>query len=110
PNGGERTAEQVGALIGGDDSVYFANSEGGRWITLDGEALDPPAPWPFSGPVRYAPGGEEEHFAHAAPVAGTPFSMVAAVPLTTVLARPALFLRRGGLTVALLLLAGAAAA
>src|SRR5690606_35302927 len=108
--GGAGTAAQVETLIGRDLSVFFANTSGGPWVALDGRVVPAPSHWPFSGASRYVDASGAEHFAHAAAVPGSPWSVVTDVPVRMVLGRPSTFLRRSLLAGLLLSLAGAAGA
>jgi signal transduction histidine kinase len=108
--GNPATARQVQALIGEGITIYYANTAGGPWIGLDGSVGPAPRPAPFTGAARYRRPGGGEWFGHAAPVPGTPWSIVAEEPLESVLASPSHFLRRGGLAALLLCVAAAVGA
>jgi signal transduction histidine kinase len=105
--GSAATAKQLQLLIGDGIALFYANAAGGdEWIALDGTVGPAPREWPFAEAVRYRR-GSADHFGHAAPIPGTPWSIVAEEPLSVVMARPDSFLRRSVLA-AVLLCAGAA--
>jgi len=108
--GNAATAGQVQKLIGGNVSIYYANTAGGPWIALDGSVGPAPRAAPFTGAARYRRPGGGERFGHATPIPGTPWSVVAEEPLRAVMASPEAFLRRSMAAAALLCLAAAAAA
>jgi signal transduction histidine kinase len=107
PVGGANTARQVEALLGRSITLFFANTAGGDWVGLGGDVVPAPAPWPFAGAARYRLRAGGEHFAHAAAIPRTPWSVVAQQPVEAVLARPDTFLRRSIVAALLLSLAGA---
>jgi len=108
--GSRATAKQVQTLIGDGIDVFYANTAGGDWIGLDGNVVRSPRAWPFAGEARYRQGRGAELFGYAAPIPGTPWSIVAAEPLPAVLARPNAFLRHTAVAAVLLCLAAALAA
>jgi signal transduction histidine kinase len=108
--GSGSSAQQVRTLIGDGIDVFYANTAGGDWIGLDGKVAPSPRAWPFAGAARYRHGRGAEHYGYAAPVPGTPWSIVAQEPLAAVLARPNAFLRHTVLAALLLCLAAALAA
>lgn len=106
--GGENPIQ---AILGPDAELILANdSAAGPWTTLGGDPLTPPASWPFSGAGEYDSGAGETYYVHAQPLAVTPWQVVARTPESAVLARPNSFLRRAGMAILLLTLAGAAGA
>jgi signal transduction histidine kinase len=108
PLGTASSARQVEALLGRNVTLFFANTAGGSWVSMDGSVAPPPAPWPFAGAARYGRHGSGGgHFAHATAIPGTPWSVVARQPVSAVLARPDTFLRRSALAALALSLAGA---
>jgi len=108
--GSAAVAEQVRTLIGDGIDVYYANTAGGDWIGLDGKVVPPPRAWPFAGEARYRHARGAEHYGYAAPIPGTPWTVVAEEPLAAVLARPNAFLRHSVVASLLLCLAAALAA
>jgi len=107
--GNRSTARQVQDLIGKGIAIYYANTAGGPWVGLDGR-VGPAPRAPFAGAARYRRPAGGVRFGHAAPIPGTPFTIVAEEPLATVLASPRHFLRRGGLAALLLCLVAAVGA
>ena len=108
--GSPAAAKAVETLVGGGISVYYANAAaGGDWTALDGSLVRAPAAWPFSTAARYRR-GHADALADAAPIPGTPWSIVAEEPLAAVLAGPDAFLRRSALAALLLCLASGVAA
>jgi len=107
PVGTPSSARQVEALLGRSVTLFFVNTAGGSWVSMDGAVTPPPATWPFAGASRYASPDGGEHFAHAAAIMGTPWSVVVQQPVRAVLARPDTFLRRSVLAALALSLAGA---
>jgi PAS domain S-box-containing protein len=105
--GGGSTAKQIQALIGNQISVFFADTVGGRWVTLDGEFVQAPKSWPFAGADQYPFPGSGQHLGYAAAVPRSPFAMVAEQPLAEVLAEPRKFLRESALAALLLSILGA---
>ena len=108
--GNPATARQVQTLIGRGIAIYYANTAGGPWVGLDGRVGPAPRAMPFDGAARYRRPAGGMRFGHAAPIPGTPWTLVAEEPLATALAGPDDFLRRGALAALLLCLAAAAGA
>lgn len=109
PFGTPATASTIEELIGGDASVYFVE-EGGRWVDLTGEVIAAPEIQLASGALTYARAGGEQYIARVAPVAGTPWHLVAELRLADVLAGSNAFLERMIALLLLLISVGAAAA
>jgi signal transduction histidine kinase len=106
---GGATGAPIKQLIGESVDVYFADSQGGPWIALDGTSTPAPAEWPFIGAARYTRAGKP-HFAHAMPVPGRTWSFVGEQSRAAVMARPDTFLRHASVAALALLLAAAAGA
>ena len=103
-------SERFLELLGEDLELRYANATGGSWLTLAGEPLPDPPGFSGAGPSEYARPGEPSQLAHAAPIPGTPYLLVAEVPKDVVLARPRAFLRWMLLIASLLVVLGAIAA
>jgi signal transduction histidine kinase len=93
--GGANTAGPIEALIGQDVRVFFANTGSNVWVGLDGKIVAPPSTWPFDGGSHHRHGAAGQHLSNAVRIPGTPWSVVTEMALTTVMKRPASFLRRG---------------
>jgi signal transduction histidine kinase len=105
--GGAATARQVQVLLGSDISVYFANTGDSIWVALDGRVVRASPDWPFRGASRHRHGADGTHLSDAAPIDGTPWSMVAEEPVAAVMVRPSRFLESSAVAALLLSLVGA---
>jgi signal transduction histidine kinase len=102
-------AAPIEALIGGGVDLYFAGRHDQTWVAVDGTLTPAPPVWPFVGPAQYELDGQA-YFAHANPVAGTPWSMVSTQNRAVVMERPDTFLRHAAVAAVALVIAGAAGA
>ncbi len=96
------------ALVGPSTEFYLTDSRG-NWADLTGGIEMVGVSPPQSGPFEQVFGGVR-HIARAAPVPGTEWVVVAALPLPVVLERATAFLTRGGLVLILLTAVGAVGA
>ncbi len=104
--GSPRAAEQIGDLIGLRADVYFVDP-GGPWVSLGGSVTAPPRPAADSTLTGFIGAGGEPFMARAARTSISPWAIVAGVPMTDVLARPATFVRRLMVAALILTLLGA---
>jgi signal transduction histidine kinase len=108
--GNRAVGEQLEQLIGGRAEIYFANSSGGPWSSLDGSYISD-APVPEIGRVfRYEASTGDGFLASAVGVAGTPWVVVARMPEDAVFGRTSDVVRRLAAVLAALLLLGLVAA
>ena len=103
---------QIRGLIGSDVSVYFRNDTGTFWASLVGTPAPPATPRSGEGDVtifeRPTRTGAMRVLAAAAPVQGTPWTIVVEAPEHIVLAGPRATLSRLVMLALVLLVAGAA--
>lgn len=108
--GSPQTEANIARLFGSDLKIAFADSTLKNWISVSGTVISEPKPSLGEGPrIDYDSTGEP-NIGYFARIAGTPWSVVVETPLTTVLERPHIFLRRILLVSIALLALGIAAA
>jgi signal transduction histidine kinase len=94
-------------LLGPGFAVYYVNTAGGPWISLDGEPLPPPFPDPAAPPPFHTrPGGDTRATAVVAAANTAPISIVAEAPMDRVLAGPRAFLNHLLIGASLIMLLG----
>jgi signal transduction histidine kinase len=103
PDGGS----EIATLIGVNTQVYYANRDGGPWVTLNGSVHTAPLDDPLDLPETHnRPTDGSAATAHAAAIGAGPIVIIVERPLETVLAGPRTFLQRLILGAALLTLIG----
>ncbi|HSH46166.1 MAG TPA: ATP-binding protein, partial [Longimicrobiales bacterium] len=105
--GGGASAGQLGELISAGTEILLASEDGGVWMELGGEIIDPPLARPPVSLVRFAGPGGEDRMAQGTRIGGTPILVVVEMPLAQVLERPSRFLGRAIVMGTVLLLVGA---
>src|SRR5918999_368645 len=97
-------------IVGSDVRLYFASERGELWNAITGvPAAAPSSSDTLAGApdlITYVRGDREWFIARREPVLGASLSLVVELPHSTVLDRPAAFLRRSGVVALLLLLLG----
>jgi signal transduction histidine kinase len=109
--GGSPALARLETLLGSDIELFVAHRQGGPWAALDSGILpDAPAVQVSSDTFTYSLPDEREFFAYARAIDGTPWSIVAQMPVPGVTARMDAVLRRIALTGMVLLALGLLAA
>lgn len=105
---GDEDSDAVGDLLGPGFSVYYTNSTGGPWITLDGRVVPAAFPDPMTPPASHRrPDDGRAATATAAATSGSPLAIIVEAPVDRVLAGPRSFLRWLVVGSAVLIIAGA---
>jgi signal transduction histidine kinase len=110
PAGNRTVGGQVEQLLGGVE-VLFSNAEGGPWVGLDGDVSVVDGRVESTGePFRRGRSSGSDAYAFAVPLEGTPWLIIAEVPVDEIMAGPRGGVRRLLLLGAILLMAGGVAA
>jgi signal transduction histidine kinase len=104
---GTGAGEQIEGLIGSSTEVFFANRDGGPWVSITGE-IEAPAPpvTELDRMLEYTDGPGERYFMRATSIVGTPWLIITRVPVAAAFERTAAVLRQLAVIGVLLLVLG----